>query len=220
MKRRDVHHAARRRGGMASRGVRAAAGNAGDRVPHSATPCRTRRSWRAFRQGLSEAGYVEGRNVAIEYRWAENQLDRLPALAADLVRRQVAVILAGGSADAALAAKAATSTIPIVFANGADPVEFGLVASLNRPGGNVTGVSFLVVALGQKKLELPHALVPAATVIAVLLNPNPRLPTSSRKTCRRRPAPSGCELHVLHASTDRDFDAAFASLAHFEPARS
>jgi putative ABC transport system substrate-binding protein len=120
-----------------------------------------------FRQGLSEAGYVEGRNVAIEYRWAENQFDRLPSLAADLVRRQVTVILATAIRPA-LAAKVATTTIPIVFATSADPVQFGLVASLSRPGGNLTGVSILSGEVGPKRLELLHEVVPTATIIGLL----------------------------------------------------
>jgi len=164
----------------------------------------------AFHQGLKEAGYVEGQNVAIEYRWAQGQYDRLPALAADLVRRQVAVI-AVGTNPAAPAAKAATATVPIVFTTGLDPVQAGLVASLNRPGGNLTGVTSLGVEVGPKGLELLHDLVPAATVMALLVNPtNPSAEALSRdlQTAART---LGLQLHILHASTERDFDTVFAT---------
>jgi putative tryptophan/tyrosine transport system substrate-binding protein len=166
----------------------------------------------AFRRGLKEAGYVEGQNVAIEYRFAENQYDRLTPLAADLVRRQVIVIAANGRA--AQAAKAATTTIPIVFTAGFDPVEVGLVASLNHPGGNITGISILDVELGPKRLELLHELVPAATSFAALVNPTDpaRAETTSKELQAAAYSLGLQQLHVLHASTDRDFDTVFASL--------
>ena len=166
----------------------------------------------AFRRGLSETGYVEGRNVAIEYRWAEGKYDRLPALAADLVSRKVTVIAANGLPSAP-AAKAATATIPIVFQTGADPVTLGLVASLNRPGGNVTGVTNIFSELRPKLLELLHELVPTATVMALLVNPaNPTLAETQSSDLLSAARILGLQLHVLHASTDRDFDPAFASL--------
>jgi putative tryptophan/tyrosine transport system substrate-binding protein len=167
----------------------------------------------AFRQGLSEAGYVEGRNVTIEFRWAEGQNDRLPALAADLVNRQVAVIAAGGISSA-LAAKAATTTIPIVFEAGSDPVKAGLVASLNRPGGNITGVSNFAAVLAAKVLELLYEVVPNATVIAALVNPTtPNLAESIAKDMQAAGRALGRQMHILNASTGDEIDAAFATLA-------
>ena len=182
----------------------------------SASPDRDAGRLRAFRQGLSETGYVEGRNVAIEYRWAEEQYDRLPALAADLVRRQVAVIAQAGHVLGAFAAKAATTTIPIVFLTGVDPVALGLVASLNRPGGNLTGVTTLGIELEPKRLELLHGVVPAATTIGALVNrANPNVEAQSRELQAAARA-LGLELHILDASTERDFDAVFARLAELQ----
>ena len=168
---------------------------------------------RVFRDGLRETGYVEGRNLAIEYRWAEGQNDRLPALAAELIRRQVSVIVTAGSTPAALAARNATTTIPIVFYLGADPVEAGLVTSLSRPGGNLTGVVTLNVEVAPKRLELLHELVPTATVIAALVNPtNPVLAETLTRDLEAAAHTLGIKLHVLHASSDQDFGAVFASL--------
>ena len=165
----------------------------------------------AFRQGLKEAGFVEGQNIAIEYRSADNQLDRLPALVADLIRRQVAMIV--GNSIAALAAKAATTTVPIVFAMGSDPVRDGLVTSLNRPGGNVTGVIFFA-ALGAKRLELLRQLVPRATTIAMLMNPNtPDTDTEAeRREVEAAARAIGQQLIVLDISTNRDLEAAFVTI--------
>src|SRR6516162_7409472 len=165
-----------------------------------------------FLKGLGETGYVDGRNVAIEYRWAEGQNDRLPALAADLVHRQVAVI-AATSTPAALAAKEATTTIPIVFETGDDPIKLGLVASMSRPGGNVTGVTQLNVTVVPKRLQLLHELVPTANVIGLLVDPtDPALAETATKEVQAAARTLGLEVHVLNASTEPDFDAAFAKL--------
>jgi len=166
----------------------------------------------AFHHGLAEGGYVEGQNVVIEFRWALGQYDLLPAMAAELVNRQVNVIAATGGAGSALAAKAATTTIPIVFYVAINPIEFGLVASLGRPGGNVTGATSLSVEVGPKRLELLHELVPTATIVALLVNPtNPNAQTLSRDL-EVAAHTLGLQLHVLHASGERDFDTVFQTL--------
>ena len=168
---------------------------------------------RAFRQGLNETGYVEGRNVTIEYRWADSQNDRLPTLVADLVRRQVNVIASPGSTDAALAAKAATATIPVVFQIGTDPVAAGLVDSLARPGGNVTGVTTLNTELAPKRLELLRELIPTANIIALLVNPtSPFIAKNISSDLQSAARTLGMQLHILNASTERDFDTVFATL--------
>ena len=166
----------------------------------------------AVRQGLKDTGFAEGQNVAIEYRFAGNKIEQLPALAADLVHRQVTAIVATGNA-AALAAKAATTTIPIVFLVGSDPVAVGLVPSLARPGGNLTGVTNLTAEVAPKRLELLHELVPTATVMALLVDPTDPGPAESVSRALQAAARSfGLELHVLTASTERDFDAVFAKV--------
>ena len=165
----------------------------------------------AFRRGLNEVGYIEGQNLAIEYRWAEEYYDRLPALAAELVQRQVAVIAAATSA-AAQAAKAATATIPIVFESAGDPVQLGLVSSLNRPGSNVTGVTQTNVETEPKRLELLHELLPTTGVMAVLVNPADPLTKNQLKEAQSAARILGLELHVLNARTGDDFDAVFAKL--------
>jgi len=167
---------------------------------------------RAFRRGLKDAGYVEGQNVTVEYRWAEDQYSRLPLLAAELVRRKVNVIVAGGGTPSAVAAKAATATIPIIFAVAVDPVKTGFVANLKRPGGNLTGVTNLNVEVAQKRLELLHELLPTATVIAALVNPTSALTEPFLQALQPAARALGVQLRVLQASTDRDLDAAFAKL--------
>jgi putative tryptophan/tyrosine transport system substrate-binding protein len=168
---------------------------------------------RAFSQGLSEIGYAEGRNVSIEYRWAHGQNDRLERLAAELVSARVAVIVAPGSTPAALAAQRATTTIPIVFEVASDPVEIGLVSSLARPGGNITGVTSLNAEVLPKRLELLHELVPSASVVGLLVNPsNPNLAEPATKSLDAAARSLGLKLHVLHASADPDLDAIFATL--------
>ena len=169
----------------------------------------------AFHQGLQEAGYVEGQNVAIEYRWAENHYERLPALAAELVSRHVAVIAATGGSASPLAAKSATATIPIVFVMGdQDPVHTGLVASLGRPGGTITGVTPITTMLGPKRLELLHELVPTATVIGMLVNPQWPDTESQASEAQDAARRLGLQLQVLRASSEREVETAFASFRH------
>src|SRR5437867_1552065 len=165
-----------------------------------------------MRKGLNETGYVEGQNVTIEYRWAEGQFDRLPALAADLVRRQVAVLVAQGGITSAVAAKAATATIPIVFSSGADPVASGLVSSLSRPAGNATGVSLLTNALGSKRLEILHEIVPAAGVVAALVNPKNAGTEAVLKDLRDAAGTLPVQVKILNASNAGEIDAASAAI--------
>ena len=185
---------------------------------NSASPQSYARPLAAFLKGLGETGYVDGRNVVIEYRWAEDRIDRLPAMAADLVHRQVAVI-AATSTQAAFAAKAATAATPIVFELAGDPVKHGLVASLSRPGGNVTGVTQLNVEVAPKRLELLHELLPTATVVALLVNPaNPALADPATRELQAAARTLGLQLHVLNASTEREFDTVFANLIQLRAA--
>jgi putative ABC transport system substrate-binding protein len=187
-------------------------------VLHSQSPDAFRESLRGFRQGLKDAGYVEGENVAIEYRFADNQMDRLPELAAELVRLRVAVIATGGGPVPAFAAKGATATIPIVFTIGDDPVRLGLVASLARPGSNVTGISFLVTELAAKRLALLRELVPAVTRIAVLVNPAAATNTEATlKDMETAALVMGLEIKRLNASSSREIKAAFATLVRERP---
>jgi putative tryptophan/tyrosine transport system substrate-binding protein len=172
---------------------------------------------RGFRQGLNDTGYSEGDNVAIDYRWADNQVDRLPALAGDLVRKQVAVIVAIGGTDSARAAKAAATTIPIVFNVGDDPVKLGLVSSLSRPGGNVTGVNFFSVELAAKRLELLLELVPRATRVAVLVNPAVAAGEPTVRDAQGAARAMGLQIHVLNASSSNEINTAFATLARERP---
>jgi putative ABC transport system substrate-binding protein len=180
---------------------------------HSASPDPYADVVAAFRRGLGQTGYFESRNVAIEYRWAENQNDRLPALAADLVRRHVSVIAAGGPA-AAHAAKAATATIPVAFVVGADPVRLGLVSSLNRPGGNLSGVSFLINELAPKQLEILRELVPKAKWIGVLVNPDNPSAETDTKALQAAARALGLELLVVQAHTENDLASAFMYLVN------
>jgi putative tryptophan/tyrosine transport system substrate-binding protein len=172
---------------------------------------------RPFREGLKEAGYLEGQNVEIDYRWADGQNDRLPALAAQLVQRRVAVIVAAGGTPSAVAAKAATATIPVVFGVAVDPVEVGLVASLSRPGGNLTGVTNLNVEVGPKRLEILRELLPSLAVVAVLINPaSPAIMEPYMRGLQAASGTLGLKLHVLHASTEHDFETVFESLVQLQ----
>jgi putative ABC transport system substrate-binding protein len=181
---------------------------------HAGSPDSSAYRVAAFRRGLNETGFFEGQNVAVEYRWAEGRYDRFPELAAELVRRQASVIVTPGNPVAANAAKAATSTIPIVFAVGGDPVKLGLVASLARPGGNVTGINFFVTELAEKRLGLLRELVPTAARVAVLVNPtNPPSAESTVKDVQAAARTIGLQVRILHAGTIREIDAAHATLA-------
>jgi putative ABC transport system substrate-binding protein len=180
---------------------------------HSASPAAYGFEADAIRQGLKETGFVEGRNVAIEYRWAEGQPDRLPTLAADLVRRQVSLIVAPGGDLTALAAKAATATIPIVFMNGSDPVRSGLVTSINRPGGNITGVSLFAGTVDAKRLQLLHELVPQVAIVAVLNNPLVVETEARSKALAEAASTMGLQLLFLNVSSEADFDPAFVTIA-------
>ena len=178
---------------------------------HSASPEPYSSMMAAFRHGLAEAGYVDGQNVTIDYRWAEGQFDHLPALAAELVAHRPAVLVAGGGDVSAVAAKAATTTVPIVFTIGADPVKSGLVASLNRPSGNLTGVTFFTIALGPKRLEMLRELQPKAGKIAVLVNPKSLNPDA--KEVQEAARALGQSVHVLDATSEEELDTAFRSVA-------
>jgi putative tryptophan/tyrosine transport system substrate-binding protein len=182
----------------------------------SASPDRDAGRLRAFRQGLRETGFIEGRNVAIEYRWADEQHDRLPVLAADLVHQQVAIIAQAGHVLGVFAAKAATTTIPIVFVTGVDPVGLGLVASLSRPGVNLTGVTTLGIELEPKRLELLHGLIPAARTVGALVNRMHPIAEAQSSELQAAARALGLKLQILDASTERDFDAVFARLVELQ----
>ena len=184
---------------------------------HAQSPDGFTEPLRRFRQGLKDTGYVEGENVAIEYRWAENQMDRLPSLAAELVHRRVAMIVATGGHASAVAAKAATTEIPIVFVAGDDPVRLGLVASLARPGGNLTGVNFFAEELATKRLELLHELLPAAARVAVLVNPTSPDFGSTIRNVEAAARTIGLQIQVLNASSSREINEAFATFARERP---
>jgi ABC-type uncharacterized transport system substrate-binding protein len=184
---------------------------------HAQSPDGYTEPLRRFRQGLKDTGYVEGENVAIEYRWAENQMDRLPSLAAELVHRKVAVIVATGGHASAVAAKAATTEIPIVFVAGDDPVRLGLVASLARPGGNLTGVNFFAEELATKRLELLHELLPAAARVAVLVNPTSPDFGSTIRNVEAAARTIGLQIQVLNASSSREINEAFATFVQERP---
>jgi putative ABC transport system substrate-binding protein len=202
---------------LATGGSCSAHGIAGDRIPWQFDTGRIHDPPSRVPAGLKDEGYVEGQNVIVEYRWAEDQNSRLPPLAAELVRRQVKVIVAGGGSPSALAAKAATATVPIVFATAVDPVAIGLVKSLDRPGGNLTGVTNMNVEIGPKRLELLRELLPKATTIAVLVNPSSRaLAERFMQTLQPAARTFGMQLHVLNASTKKDLDAVFAALAQHQ----
>jgi putative tryptophan/tyrosine transport system substrate-binding protein len=166
----------------------------------------------AFRQGLGQVGYFEGKNVTIEYRWAEGRYDRLPALAAELVSRQVTVIAATGGEPSPLAAKAATTTIPIVCTLGGDPVETGLVASLNRPGGNITGTTVMTLEMASKRVDLLHQVAPTATAVAMLINPKFSPASAEAREVQNAARSLGIEINLLNASTESEIDAAFATI--------
>ena len=179
---------------------------------NAASPAEWTRFLTAFRAGLRESGFTEGQNVAIEFRWAEGRYDRLPGLAADLVNRRVTVLVATGGTTSAVAAKAATTTIPTVFSTGGDPVEEGLVASISRPGGNRTGVSLLTTALAPKRLEILREVVPKASVIGVLLNPNSAGAQPQLEDVEKAAWAIDQQVSILHASGERDFETAFATM--------